>query len=120
MVSSFSGVWLYENHGTPDDYDTSRTYPLLTGLHLGLAFALTIMGPGEVLGVLPLLVAALHSPLYHLLSTHGGAVYDQKHIYPPHRAAADAEMRVLFIYEHYRPGYLAWHGMMDCLHRHAA
>lgn len=69
MVSSFSGVWLYENHGTPDDYDTrySRTYPLLTGLHLGLAFALTIMGPGEVLGVLPLLVAALRSPLYHLL-----------------------------------------------------
>jgi hypothetical protein len=22
MVSSFPGVWLYENHGTPDDYDT--------------------------------------------------------------------------------------------------
>ena len=78
------------------------------------------MGPGEVLGVFHLLITALRLPLYHLLSTHGGAVYDQKHIYPLHRAAAGADVRVLFIYEAL-PAWIsgmAW--MMDCLHRHAA
>lgn len=92
-----------------------RTYPLLTGLHLGLAFALTTMGPGEVLGVLLLPVAALRSPLYHLLSTHGGAVYDQKHIYPLHRAATGADVRVLFIYEALPAWISGMARMMDCL-----
>lgn len=78
------------------------------------------MGPGEVLGVFHLLITALRLPLYHLLSTHGGAVYDQKHRYPPQQVAAGADTRMLFIYEHYQPGI--WHGMawmmdgLDTLH----
>jgi hypothetical protein len=42
-------------------------------------------------------------------------VYDQKHIYPLHRAAAGADVRVLFIYEALPAWISGMARMMDCL-----